>query len=49
VAGDFTIYEKDQIFSSRGVPKAVRAEEASVGTVIPAQVTEARIGYFLKD
>ena len=49
VAGDFTIYEKDQIFSSRGVPKAVRAEEASTGTVIPAQVTEARIGYFLKD
>ena len=49
VAGDFTIYEKDQIFSSRGVPKAVRAEEASAGTVIPAQVTEARIGYFLKD
>ena len=49
VAGDFTIYEKDQIFSSRGVPKAVRAEEASAGAVIPAQVTEARIGYFLKD
>ena len=49
VAGDFTIYEKDQIFSSRGVPKAVRAEEASTGAVIPAQVTEARIGYFLKD
>ena len=49
VAGDFTIYEKDQIFSSRGIPKAVRAEEASTGTVIPAQVTEARIGYFLKD
>jgi hypothetical protein len=49
VAGDFTIYEKDQIFSSRGIPKAVRAEEASAGAVIPAQVTEARIGYFLKD
>jgi hypothetical protein len=49
VAGDFTVFEKDKIFSSRGIPKAVRAEEASTGTVVPAQVTEARIGYFLKD
>lgn len=48
-AGDFTIYEKDKIFSSRGIPKAIRASEESADTAVPAQVTEARIGYFLKD
>jgi len=47
--GDFTLYEKDAIFSSRGIPKAVRANEGGDGTAIPAQVTEARIGYLLKD
>lgn len=49
VAGDFTIYEKDKIFSSRGIPKAVRASEETSDSAVPAQVTEARIGYFLKD
>lgn len=48
-AGDFMIYDKAQIFSSRGIPKAIRAGEVEDGTAVPAQVTEARIGYFLKD
>ena len=49
VAGDFTVYEKDKIFSARGIPKAVRATEETADSAVPAQVTEARIGYFLKD
>lgn len=48
-AGGFMIYEKDKIFSSRGIPKAIRANEADDGTAVPAQVSEARIGYFLED
>ncbi len=44
-AGEFMIYDKDKIFSSRGIPKAIRAGEADDGTAVPAQVTEARIGY----
>lgn len=49
VAGDFTVYDKGTIFSSRGIPKAVVAEEATTGSVIPSPVTEARIGYLLKE
>ena len=49
VAGDFTIFEKDKIFSKRGIPKAVHATEETADSAVPAQVTEARIGYFLKD
>jgi len=49
VAGDFTIFEKDKIFSKRGIPKAVHATEETTDSAVPAQVTEARIGYFLKD
>lgn len=49
VVGDFTVFEKGTIFSSRGIPKAIRATEATADSAIPAQVTEARIGYFLKD
>jgi hypothetical protein len=49
VVGDFTVFEKNKIFSSRGIPKAIHATEATTDTAIPAQVTEARIGYFLKD
>jgi cytochrome c5 len=48
-AGEFMIYDKDKIFSTRGIPKAIRAGEADDGTAVPAQVTEARIGYLLKD
>jgi hypothetical protein len=48
-AGEFMIYDKDKIFSSRGIPKAIRADEADDGTAVPAQVSEARIGYFLQD
>lgn len=48
-AGDFTVFEKNKIFSARGIPKAVRASEETAESAVPAQVTEARIGYFLKD
>ncbi len=49
VVGDFTVYQRSAIFSSRGVPKAVVAEEAAADSVIPSPVTEARIGYVLKE
>lgn len=49
VVGDFTVFEKRQILSARGIPKAIVAEEAATDTAIPSPVTEARIGYFLKE
>jgi len=48
-AGDFTVYDKDTLLSTRGVPKAIRAEEGTEETAVPAQITEARIGYTLKE
>lgn len=46
--GDFTVYDRDEVFSTRGVPKAIKATEVSDGTAVPARITEARIGYLLK-
>ncbi|MDF1860299.1 MAG: hypothetical protein P1U87_08790 [Verrucomicrobiales bacterium] len=48
-AGDFTVYEKDQVFSSRGIPKAIRVTEIVSETGSTAKVVQARIGYILKD
>lgn len=47
--GDFVIFEKDALFSSRGIPKAIRAAELETSAVIPAQIIQARIGYLLKE
>jgi hypothetical protein len=48
-AGDFTVYEKDEVFSSRGIPKAIRVTEIVNETGSTAKVVQARIGYTLKD
>lgn len=48
-AGDFTIYDKSALFSSRGVPKAIRAGEVDETSAVPAQIVQARIGYTLKE
>lgn len=48
-AEDFTVFEKNRVFSARGIPKAIRAEEIDEHDSIPARITEARIDYFLKD
>jgi len=47
--GDFTVYDKGVVFSTRGIPKAIKAAEVKEGTSVPAQITEAKIGYLLKD
>ncbi len=48
-AGDFTVFDKSKVFSARGIPKAIRVGEADAADAVPAQITEARIGYQLKD
>jgi|GEM_PF-839167 len=47
--GGFTVYEKDSVFSGRGIPKAIKAEEAGEDSAVPAEITEAKIGYSLKE
>ncbi len=47
--GDFTVYDKGVVFSTRGIPKAIKADEVKEGTSVPAPITEAKIGYLLKD
>ena len=47
--GDFTVYDKADVFSTRGIPKAIKAAEVKVGSSVPAEITEAKIGYVLKD
>lgn len=47
--GDFTLYDKQALLSSRGIPKAIRATDTGIDSAVPAQLTEARIGYFLRE
>ncbi len=47
--GDFTVYDKAAIFSTRGIPKAIRAGEVDETSSVPAQIVQARIGYILKE
>jgi len=49
VAGEFVVYEKDTLLSSRGVPTGIKVSESDAGIGTPAQVTKARIGYQLKE
>lgn len=49
VAGEFVVYEKDKLLSSRGVPTGIKVSESDAGIGTPAQVTKARIGYQLKE
>ena len=48
-AGDFTVYDKNQVYSTRGIPKAIRVTEIVESTGSTAKVIQARIGYFLKE
>lgn len=48
-AGDFVLFDKDDVYSSRGIPKAIRVTEIVDQTGAPAKVVQARIGYLLKD
>ena len=48
-AGDFTVYEKSAVFSTRGIPKAIIAGEVDDSSPVPAKIIQARIGYTLKD
>lgn len=57
--GDFTVYQKEALYSSRGIPKAIKAAEStdtsySPSTAVnnydvPAEVIQATISYLLKD
>lgn len=48
-AGDFVLFEKGDVYSARGIPKAIRVTEIVDLTGAPAKIVQARIGYFLKD
>ena len=48
-AGDFVLFKKDDVYSERGIPKSINVTEIVDLTGAPAQVVQARIGYFLKD
>jgi len=48
-AGDFVLFEKDDVYSSRGIPKAIKITEIVDLTGAPAKIVQARIGYLLKD
>ena len=47
--GDFVVYDKEAIFSSRGIPKAIRTSELAGDATVPARIVQARIGYLLKE
>lgn len=50
--GDFTLYDKADVFSTRGIPKAIRAsatKDEEKEAVVPAKITQAKIGYILKE
>ncbi len=48
-AGDFVLFEKDDVYSARGIPKAIKITEIVDVTGAPAKIVQARIGYLLKD
>jgi hypothetical protein len=48
-AGDFVLFQKDDVYSARGIPKAIKVTEIVDVTGAPAKIVQARIGYFLKD
>jgi len=48
-ADEFTVFERREFFSSRGVPKNVKAADTSPQSARPAPIVEARVGYFLQD
>ncbi|MEM1441162.1 MAG: DUF4384 domain-containing protein [Verrucomicrobiota bacterium] len=48
-AGDFVFFNKEDVYSTRGIPKAIKVTEIVDLTGAPAQIVQARIGYFLKD
>lgn len=49
--GDFIVYNKDDVFSTRGIPKAIRVAEVKdeTSTAVPAQISQAKIGYILTE
>ncbi len=48
-AGDFVLFDKDDVYSTRGIPKAVKVTEIVEQTGATAKIVQARIGYLLKD
>lgn len=49
VAGDFKVFEKDDVYSTRGIPKSIRVTEIAEKTGKTAKLKQARIGYNLKE
>lgn len=48
-AGEFVLFKKEDVYSARGIPKAIKVTEITEKTGAPAEVVQARIGYLLKD
>lgn len=49
IAGDFTVYAKNSVYSTRGIPKAIKVAEIVETTGSTAKLIQAKIGYLLKD
>ncbi|MCG8599570.1 MAG: hypothetical protein MI807_05465, partial [Verrucomicrobiales bacterium] len=43
------VFEKDDVYSTRGIPKSIRVTEIAEKTGKTAKLKQARIGYNLKE